>query len=153
MIEQPARIPLEDLTIEALDELYARLAKAEGDAEDAIAAAASLTTLVGRRAERAEKAAKAERGRADIAQIELRTLRAGLRANGADPTQLQNLWAQISLRNRQWRAEKQRVKQAEAAIARARAELDRWALNTLMPQTARALDDLRTALEPQEPTP
>jgi hypothetical protein len=43
------------------------------------------------------------RRRAESAETELRTLRTGLRANGADPTQIQNLWAQIRLRNRQWR--------------------------------------------------
>ncbi|MFF7534896.1 hypothetical protein ACFZB2_38290 [Streptomyces bobili] len=50
------------------------------------------------------------RRRAQIAETELRTLRAGLRANGADPTQLQNLWAQISLRNRQWRETKRELR-------------------------------------------
>ncbi|MFD4264060.1 hypothetical protein ACFWR9_42260 [Streptomyces sp. NPDC058534] len=57
--------------------------------------------------------------RARIAETELRVLRAGLRANGADPTQIQNLWAQIRLRNRQWREEKQRVAQAEQGERRA----------------------------------
>lgn len=43
------------------------------------------------------------------------------------------------------RAEDGRV--AMAALGRVRGELDRWALNTVMPQTSRALDDIRTALE------
>lgn len=96
-----------------LDALYERLAKAEQEADASVAAAARLTTLVGKRCERAERAAEKQRRRADIAETELRTLRGGLRANGADPTQLQNLWAQIRLRNRQWREEKQRAEQAE----------------------------------------
>lgn len=48
--------------------------------------------------------------RADVAERELHVLRSGLRANGADPTQLQNLWAQISLRNRQWRETKRELR-------------------------------------------
>ena len=112
------RIPLDDLTGDQLDALYNRIAAAEQEADTSIAAAAHLTTLVGKRSEKAEKAAKAQRQRAGIAEAELRTLRAGLRANGADPTQIQNLWAQISMRNRQWRHEKQRAEQAEAAIER-----------------------------------
>ncbi|PWI08345.1 hypothetical protein DIZ27_23185 [Streptomyces sp. NWU339] len=58
----------------------------------------------------AEQAAEEQRRRADIAETELRTLRSGLRANGADPTQIQNLWAQISLRNRQWRDTKRELR-------------------------------------------
>lgn len=42
----------------------------------------------------------------------------------------------------------ERAEQAEAAVERVRAELDRWALNTVMRPTARALDDIRRALEP-----
>ncbi|GAA3956962.1 hypothetical protein GCM10022384_07590 [Streptomyces marokkonensis] len=64
--------------------------------------------------------ADAQANRARIAETELRVLRAGLRANGADPTQIQNLWAQIRLRNRQWRDEKRRAERAEAAIERVR---------------------------------
>ncbi|MBL1107373.1 hypothetical protein JK361_22665 [Streptomyces sp. 5-8] len=70
------------------------------------------------REETAEQAAEEQRRRAHIAETELRTLRAGLRANGADPTQLQNLWAQISLRNRQWREAKQERDRARATIDR-----------------------------------
>jgi hypothetical protein len=119
---QPAadsRHTVDSITSDALDQLYADLAKAKQDADDAIRAAAHLTTLVGKRSERAEKAAKKQALRAKLAETELRTLRAGLRANGADPTQIQNLWAQISLRNRQWRDEKQRAFKAET-------ERDAW---------------------------
>ncbi|MEL3944843.1 hypothetical protein [Streptomyces sp. LNU-CPARS28] len=109
------------ITDDELDALYERLAKAEHEADAAVAAAAQLTTLVGKRSEKAEKTAKAQRQRADIAETELHVLRSGLRANGADPTQIQNLWAQIRLRNRQWREEKQRASTAEATIERVRA--------------------------------
>lgn len=108
------RIALDDLTSDALDQLYARLATAEREADEAVAAAAHLARLVGKRSEKAEREAKRQQLRADLAETELRTLRTGLRANGADPTQIQNLWAQIHLRNRQWREEKQRAERAEA---------------------------------------
>jgi hypothetical protein len=45
---------------------------------------------------------------------------------------------------------RQRAERAEATIARVRAELDRWMLNTLEPQTRRALSDALAALDPQE---
>ncbi|PNG17596.1 hypothetical protein [Streptomyces cahuitamycinicus] len=67
----------------------------------------------------AERASAVQR--ANIFETELRVLRAGLRANGADPTQIQNLWAQIRLRNRQWRDAKRERDQAQAAIERVRA--------------------------------
>jgi chromosome segregation ATPase len=77
------------------------------------------------REESAEQAAEEQRRRADIAETELRVLRAGLRANGADPTQIQNLWAQIRLRNRQWRDTKRDLADAQAVIERVR-EVARW---------------------------
>ncbi|MGW4388224.1 hypothetical protein [Streptomyces sp. NPDC004685] len=101
------------ITDDDLDALYARVAMAEHEADSAVAAAAHLTTLVGKRSERAERAAKKQRRRADLAENELHVLRSGLRANGADPTQIQNLWAQIRLRNKQWR-------EAKTAIERVR---------------------------------
>ncbi|MFB9558672.1 hypothetical protein [Streptomyces roseoviridis] len=114
---EPARHTVDTITSDALDQLHARLAAAEQEADEAVAAAAHLTRLVGKRSEKAERNAKRQHLRADLAETELRTLRAGLRANGADPTQIQNLWAQIHLRNRQWREEKQRAERAEAAVA------------------------------------
>lgn len=104
------RYTADTINDDALTALYERVATAEQEAEDSVAAAARLTTLVGKRSERAERDAEKQRRRADIAETELRTLRAGLRANGADPTQLQNLWAQISLRNRQWRETKRELR-------------------------------------------
>jgi hypothetical protein len=59
----------------------------------------------------------------DGARLELRTLRCGLRAAGADPTQLQNLWAQLRLRNRQWRALREKTASAATELDRLRERL------------------------------
>ncbi|MFD4558991.1 hypothetical protein ACFWP5_32510 [Streptomyces sp. NPDC058469] len=48
--------------------------------------------------------------RAESAERDLRTLRSGLRAAGGDPTQVQNLWAQLRMRNRQWRETKRELR-------------------------------------------
>ncbi|MGW5126704.1 hypothetical protein ACWEQ7_22140 [Streptomyces sp. NPDC004069] len=115
------------------------------------------------REETAEQASEEQRRRADLAEGDVRTLRAGLRANGADPTQIQNLWAQLRLRNRQWREAKQRAEnfegrakayeqraaQAEAAITRARAVAG-WAVqgwSDLSPQKVLAALDGTDGLE------
>jgi hypothetical protein len=137
------RHTVDTITSDALDELYARLDAAEQETEATATAAAHLTILMGKRSEKAERAAEKQRQRANIAETELRILRTGLRANGADPTQLQNLWAQISLRNRQWR-------DAKAVIARVRDLADRWDRDAPPPGN-RPLTELRTALaEPKE---
>ncbi|MFE4328713.1 hypothetical protein ACFRQM_04440 [Streptomyces sp. NPDC056831] len=68
---------------------------------------------------------RAER-RADIAETELRTLRAGIRSLGGDPTTIQNLWAQLRMRNRQWRESKheaERFKADHLAACRTIAEM------------------------------
>ncbi|QTU45619.1 hypothetical protein F3K20_12755 [Streptomyces scabiei] len=133
------RLTVDTINSDQLDALYDRVANAEKEADDSVAAATRLVGIVGKRAEKAEKAVKNHRSRVDTAETELRVLRAGLRANGADPTQIQNLWAQIRLRNRQWRDEKQRVEaasrvgtrymvaaeKAEAAIARVHEAVDK----------------------------
>lgn len=143
------RLTPETITSDQLDALYERVAMAEQEADASVAAAAHLTTLIGKRSEKAEKAAKSQRQRADIAETELRVLRSGLRANGADPTQIQNLWAQIRLRNRQWREEKQRAERAEAAIARVRAAVTHE--HTEFCQYAIGCDSVLAALdEPNE---
>lgn len=118
---QPWSDALDMLTPAAeVDQLRERAEKAEREADEAVAAAAHLARLVGKRSEKAERNAEKQRRRADVAETELHTLRCGLRANGADPTQIQNLWAQIHLRNRQWREEKQRADQAEATLTAVR---------------------------------
>ncbi|MFF8918032.1 hypothetical protein ACF08M_33200 [Streptomyces sp. NPDC015032] len=106
-----------------VEQLRRRVEEAEQDTEGAVTAAAHLTRLIGKRSEKAERSAKKQCSRAKMAETELRILRSGLRASGADPTQIQNLWAQIRLRNRQWREEKQRAKRAEAALNAVRTEL------------------------------
>ncbi|MFJ5071661.1 hypothetical protein ACIQC7_35120 [Kitasatospora sp. NPDC088556] len=107
-----------------VDQLRKRVEEAEQDAEEAVTAAAHLTRLIGKRSEKAERSVKKQRSRAKIAETELHVLRSGLRASGADPTQIQNLWAQIRLRNRQWREEKQRAERAGAALNAVRALAD-----------------------------
>ncbi|KAB7839466.1 hypothetical protein [Streptomyces mobaraensis] len=100
-----------------------QLRKRVQDAEEAVTAAAHLTRLIGKRSEKAERSARKQRSRAEIAETELHVLRSGLRASGADPTQIQNLWAQIRLRNRQWREEKQRAERAGETLNAVRTEL------------------------------
>lgn len=68
------------------------------------------------REETAEEAAEEQRKRAQIFEAELRTLRAGIRALGGDPTTIQNLWAQISLRNRQWAEAKREARAFRAML-------------------------------------
>ncbi|MFE5864321.1 hypothetical protein [Streptomyces virginiae] len=104
-------------------QLRKRVEEAEQDAEEAVSAAAHLTRLIGKRSDKAERSAEKQCSRAKIAETELHVLRSGLRASGADPTQNQNLWAQIRLRNRQWREEKHRAEQAGAALSAVRTEL------------------------------
>ncbi|HET6355997.1 hypothetical protein [Streptomyces sp.] len=52
------RLTVDTITSDQLDALYERVAKAEQDADDSVAAAARLTTLVGKRAEKAEAVIK-----------------------------------------------------------------------------------------------
>ncbi|MGW3711365.1 hypothetical protein ACWDN6_14605 [Streptomyces albogriseolus] len=97
--------------------------------------------------------------RAKIAEAELRTLRTGIRAIGGDPTTIQNLWAQLRSRTRQWRDEKQRAAQAEElqriahetsnTAERARADAEQRA-EALLQRAERAEQDraaLATALQ------
>lgn len=57
--------------------------------------------------------------RAEIANAELEALRGGLREIGGDPTQVQNLYAQLSSRGRQWREAEAERDQARAQVAAA----------------------------------
>jgi hypothetical protein len=127
------RYTASSITDRALDELYAErdalLAALGATAADAarhrwcsmrenqlVQRAEQAEELLGV-AEQTSSQSEAERAsavqRAEIAENDLRVLRSGLRAAGADPTQIQNLWAQLRMRNKQWRAEKQRAEQAE----------------------------------------
>ncbi len=72
-----------------------------------------------RKANRAVDAVPAAHRRADVAEAELTALRGGLREIDGDPTQVQNLYAQLALRNKQWReakAERDRHADLIAAI-------------------------------------
>jgi hypothetical protein len=79
------------------------------------------------------KTAKEQRQRAEIAETELRTLRDGIRELGGDPTQIQNLWAQLTLTSRQRGEEMARADRAQAELEQAQTrveeledELRRW---------------------------
>lgn len=65
---------------------------------------------------RSENARDHLRQRAESAERDLRTLRSGLRAAGGDPTQIQNLWAQLRLRNRQWAEVKREARAFRAML-------------------------------------
>lgn len=64
--------------------------------------------------------------RAKIAEAELEALRGGVREWGADPTNLQNMYAQLAMRTRQWDGTK-----AELAAART-ANAEAWQLIEMM---------------------
>lgn len=87
----------------------------------------------------------------EIATAELRVLRSGLRANGADPTQIQNLWTQIRLRNKQWREAKQERDQHAAAIERVRRLCELTIGGSVRAHAVQqALDTLDALAEPRE---
>lgn len=65
--------------------------------------AAALETLTAQAATALAKRDKAKQ-QARIAGAELEALRGGLREIGGDPTQVQNLYAQLTSRTRQWKA-------------------------------------------------
>ncbi|MFJ2675094.1 DUF6085 family protein [Streptomyces sp. NPDC087525] len=111
------------ITDDALDQLYAERARLT--TELANEQDVSRRLLDQRQEMAAERYAWQERGnkaerRAEFAERDLHILRTGLRAAGGDPTNIQNLWAQIRLRNRQWRETKQEAREAEAVIGRVR---------------------------------
>jgi hypothetical protein len=83
--------------------LVPELEQAQARVEQADAVTAETKRLMERRT-------TTLRRRAEIAEAELRTLRAGIRALGGDPTTIQNLWAQLRLRNRQWAEAKREVR-------------------------------------------
>ena len=63
----------------------------------------------------------------EYAQAELDTLREGLRNVGADPTNLQNLQAQLSSRTRQWKDATAELEQLRAARDRTIAQMQTYA--------------------------
>jgi hypothetical protein len=71
-----------------------------------------------RKGARAVDAVPAAKRQAEIAEAELAALRGGIRELDGDPTQVQNLYAQLSLRNNQWRqAKAERDRHAELIAA------------------------------------
>jgi chromosome segregation ATPase len=108
------------MTDDDLDRLHRELdrLRAELDAAKQFARSCAKDT------EKALKRQTRAKLHADLLQAELDTLREGIRELGGDPTQVQNLWVQIRLRNRQWRDEQQRAERVEAALDRVRATVD-----------------------------
>jgi hypothetical protein len=101
-----------------------------------------------RKAERAADLLADSHRRAEIAETELRTLRDGIRELGGDPTQIQNLWAQLTLTSRQRGEEMARADRAQAAIVRVRAAVQ-WARRTY-PGMAHVHERLAAALDGTE---
>lgn len=82
-----------------MDEQAERASRAE---QELAAVRATLETLTAQSATALVKRDQAKQ-RARIAEAELEALRGGLREIGGDPTQVQNLYAQLSSRTRQWK--------------------------------------------------
>ncbi|MDX3019897.1 hypothetical protein [Streptomyces acidiscabies] len=114
--------PLTRVIATALHDTPVRLGSPQGAADLAATIAVHVAAYVGREVLPPPDAeTKTLRLRTRIAESELRTLRTGIRALGGDPTTIQNLWAQLRLRNRQWRDAKQERDRAQLAVERVRA--------------------------------
>lgn len=102
--EQLAELaPLVRVIATAINDTPVRLGGPEGAADLIATIAVRVAAYVGREVlPPPDQETKALRLRAEIAETELRTLRAGIRSLGGDPTTIQNLWAQLRMRNRQW---------------------------------------------------
>ncbi|MFJ2780251.1 hypothetical protein [Kitasatospora sp. NPDC087315] len=70
-----------------------------------------------------DKTARKAKLRTDIADAELATLRTAVRDLGGGPVQVQNLYAQLNLRTRQWTEAKAELDARDAENARLRAEI------------------------------
>lgn len=113
--------PLVRVITAAMHETPITLGSPQGSADLAAMIAVRVAAYVGREVLPPPDAeTKALRLRTRIAEAELRTLRSGIRALGGDPTTIQNLWAQLHLRNRQWREAKRERDEAQAVIERGR---------------------------------
>ncbi|MFD6294542.1 hypothetical protein ACFWFU_07025 [Streptomyces sp. NPDC060235] len=120
----------------ARDHLRRRAETAEKELERADAVTGETKRLMDRRT-------KTLHERAQTAETELFVLRCGLRANGADPTQIQNLWAQIRLRNRQWRDTKQELRLTRNQLENE--EIDTDLIDEMVETVASAHDKLQEA--------
>jgi hypothetical protein len=92
-----------------------------GDAEAALKAAKSAI----RKSNKAIAAVRSAHSRAESAEAELAALRGGIREWGVDPTNLQNMYAQLSMRTRQWLETKDELVAERDVTARVDAECDR----------------------------
>lgn len=92
-----------------------------GEAQAALKAAKAAI----RKSDKAVAAVRSAHLRAEIAEAELAALRGGVREWGADPKNLQNMYAQLSMRTKQWRETKAELAAAQATVARVGAECDR----------------------------
>lgn len=86
------------------------------DADDARRHASQANEVTAQAKRLLDRRGRTLRERAESAETELRTLRCGLRAAGADPTQIQNLWAQLRVRNRQWAEAKREARAFRAML-------------------------------------
>lgn len=137
--------PLVRVITAAMHETPITLGSPQGSADLAAMIAVRVAAYVGREVlPPPDEETKALRLRAKIAETELATLRGGIRECGGNPTQVQNLYAQLSCSNRQWAA-------AKAAIARARLLADRW--NHALAVDKPYARDLVAALDGTEHTP
>lgn len=110
-----ALAPLVRVITAAMLETPITLGSPQGSADLPAVIAVRVAAYVGREVlPPPDEETKTLRLRTKIAEAELRTLRSGIRALGGDPTQVQNLWAQLHLRNKQW-AEAKRERDRHAA--------------------------------------
>ncbi|MEX3206044.1 hypothetical protein [Streptomyces acidiscabies] len=122
-----------------------RLGSPQGAADLAATIAVHVAAYIGREVlPPPDEETKALRLRAEIAEAELATLRGGIRECGGNPTQVQNLYAQLNLRNRQW-------VETKAAVARARLLADQW--NNALAPDQRYARDLTAALDGTQTPP
>lgn len=106
--------------------------------------ALNAATAAIRASKKAINAVQAAHRRAEIAEAELEALRGGVREWGADPTNLQNMYAQLASRTRQW-------KDAQARLDRLKQMADAW--EQQLPgtiRTATAVDAIRIVLAAEE---
>ena len=97
--------PLVRVITAAMRETPITLGSPQGSADLAAVIAVRVAAYVGREGlPPPDEETKQLRFRAEIAETELATLRGGIRELGGDPTQVQNLYAQLRVRTGQWKA-------------------------------------------------
>ena len=99
--------PLVRVITAAMQETPITLGSPQGAADLAAKIAVRVAAYVGREVlPPPDQETKSLRLRAEIAEAELATLQGGIRELSGDPTQVQNLYAQLRLRTNQWKAAK-----------------------------------------------